>query len=45
MVAATGLLLSGTYEWLYSVCFTDANTGYAVGDSGAGIKSNDGGTN
>ena len=30
---------------LYSVCFTDANTGYAVGDCGTIIKTNNGSAN
>jgi photosystem II stability/assembly factor-like uncharacterized protein len=36
---------SGTTNNLNSVYFTDANTGYAVGDSGTIIKTNDGGDN
>ena len=36
---------SGTTKNLNSVCFTDANTGYACGDSGVILKTADGGTN
>jgi len=36
---------SGTTKNLFSVHFTDANTGYAVGDSGIILKTTNGGTN
>jgi photosystem II stability/assembly factor-like uncharacterized protein len=36
---------SGTIRNLYSVCFTDVDTGYAVGDSGTILKTADGGAN
>jgi photosystem II stability/assembly factor-like uncharacterized protein len=36
---------SGTTKNLNSVYFTDVNTGYAVGDSGTILKTNDGGLN
>jgi photosystem II stability/assembly factor-like uncharacterized protein len=36
---------SGTTKTLHSVYFTDANTGYAVGDSGTILKTTNGGTN
>jgi hypothetical protein len=36
--------ISGTTNWLYSVSFTDANTGTAVGDGGAILRTTDGGT-
>lgn len=36
---------SGTTKNLNSVCFTDANTGYACGDSGVILKTADGGSN
>ena len=36
---------SGTTKNLYSVHFTDANIGYAVGDSGIILKTTNGGTN
>src|SRR5436190_9537346 len=40
---------SGTFFTLNSVCFVDANTGYAVGDSGYSaniiLKTSDGGLN
>jgi photosystem II stability/assembly factor-like uncharacterized protein len=36
---------SGTGNNLSSVYFTDANTGYAVGDNGTILKTTDGGTN
>ena len=35
--------VSGTMEWLYSVHFTDANTGWAVGTGGAIVNTIDGG--
>jgi photosystem II stability/assembly factor-like uncharacterized protein len=35
-------LNSGTTNDLYSVCFTDANTGYAAGESGIVLKTTDG---
>lgn len=38
-------LNSGTTSDLYSVCFTDANTGYAAGSAGTIIKTTDAGTN
>jgi photosystem II stability/assembly factor-like uncharacterized protein len=37
-------LNSGTTKHLHSVCFTDVNTGYAVGDSGIVLKTIDGGS-
>jgi hypothetical protein len=36
--------LSGTSEWLLSVCFNNSNTGYIVGDDGIIMKTTDGGT-
>jgi photosystem II stability/assembly factor-like uncharacterized protein len=35
--------LSGKTDWLFSIYFTDINTGYAVGDSGAILKTINGG--
>jgi photosystem II stability/assembly factor-like uncharacterized protein len=35
---------SGTSQSLRSVCFTDINTGYAVGDSGTILRTTNGGT-
>lgn len=35
----------GTSHWLYSICFTNVNVGYAVGDSGTILKTIDGGVN
>jgi photosystem II stability/assembly factor-like uncharacterized protein len=37
------VLSSDTIDHLHSVCFTDANTGYAVGVSGTIIKTTNGG--
>ena len=34
----------GTNENLWSVCFPDANNGYAVGNNGTILKTNNGGT-
>ncbi len=34
---------SGTYFWLFSVFFTDTNTGYAVGEFGKILKTTNGG--
>ena len=36
---------SGTTDYLLSVYFTDADTGYAVGDNGTILKTSNGGTN
>jgi len=38
-------LSSGTNQWLNSVYFANANTGYAVGDHGTILKTTNGGTN
>ncbi len=35
---------SGTTYDLFSVCFTDANTGYVMGGRGTILKTNNGGT-
>ena len=37
--------ISGTSKNINSVCFEDANTGFAVGDSGTMLKTTDGGNN
>ena len=43
--ASWGFLTSGTNIDLKSVYFTDANTGYAVGESGLILKTIDAGAN